>query len=199
MKTLQEICLEINDMTPSNAMYFGPQLIEEHIKYRANAFKLYDIYDKLEPYVTDKVKSFWKNKTENAVIEANGNLLLSCFIGVTVERTVAEVGIKGFADRWIKPSEYIEFATLINQAADANLIEFGIKVEPFEIPLAIISARRRIMLGFYCYTAKCLQQLRSYSNIFTNEGELPYLLRDIVFHEDGDFDYNTWRNKLWAQ
>lgn len=197
MKTLQEICVEINGMSPQEVETDGPKLLEHYVKQKISVLTLYNIYEKLEPYVNQKVKSFWKNKLGERYVPLNGSPLLLCSAGVTVERTVADLGITGETDRWVKETEYTAFANFINIAADAGLIEFGVAVEPCELPLAIISAGRRTMLLFYTYTTKSLQQLRSYSNLFTNEGELPVALGEIVFNASGKFDYQNWANNRW--
>jgi hypothetical protein len=202
MKTLAEICVEIKSLTYSDVVAVGSKLIEEYVEAVNNKLKVTEIYDKLEPYAGEKLKSFWKNKIEQPLVpfaaSSNGHLT-ACYVGFTVERTIAKLDKEGLTTDWVLPEEYQAFAELLNKAVDLDLIEHGVVIEPFTCALAVISPARRTMLCFYCFTSKSLQELHEYSNAFCNEGELPHIMEEIQFHPEEDFDYQDWIMKRYSK
>lgn len=162
--------------------------IVDFIEKERNKLTTIDITDRLELYVNDKVKSFWKEIKVGEGIEVDSNRdvitalgLKYCFMGMVVERSVAE-SFKEI-DEYVTEEEYQVFASFLNKAADLDLIEYGVLAfSPIKMGLAIISASRRTMLLFYSFSKKSSKELKEISNFFVNEGELPNMMQDIKFN-----------------
>lgn len=173
---LEDKVLEI--ITHARTNETAAELIAEYIdeNYQTKNLLSYDdITDKLEPYVNDKVKSFWKDKYE--ISEAGGNN--TAFMGMTVERTPSATPEQ--MKQGALAEEYQVFASFINQAADRGIIYGGVYLYPFKMELARISPSIRFMLIMYAKTKIPLIELRKISNLFISEGELPHRMEDIKF------------------
>lgn len=192
-----QVVKAIHKLSPHQLETVGVQMLENYAEQKANQLHTVDITKRLEPYVNGKLKEFWRHviPKDTLISSAVTGGLSTTYMGVTVERTVIELDSNGITDQWVLEHEYEGFANLLNKAADLGLIEFGLLLPPFSMAMAVISPSRRIMLFAYSFTRRTFKELRSYSNLFCNEGELAWKLNEIEFSDDGTFDYYYWVTK----
>lgn len=179
MKTSKEIANEINSMSPEDAETSGAKLIELYAANRSS-LKIIDLADRIEPFLSDKVKAFWKVPPPFASDDNFGcgkdeeGVPHICFMQLVCSKPIPRNLHSDEAVEVVTDADLKKFANFINMAADKGLIHSGALCPIGGLELAVVSPVKRTALYFYPVTTMLNADLIKMSKLFTMEGQLGY-------------------------
>ena len=132
------------------------------------------IEKEIEPFLSDKVKFFWKNIIEDQGKDEDDKLHACCLQNVVSKPILNFENIPDAYDE-----DYKNFAEMINKAADMNLIHTGVLSAPAKFQLSYVNMEARYILFFHPFTKIKNSKLIAISKLFTNEGALGDKAEDI--------------------
>jgi hypothetical protein len=150
-------------------------LLDEYARLKLSTERLQtiSIEKEIEPFLSDKVKGFWKNPLHDTGIDEDGKLH-SCYMQIVVTKSIKKLPIADEPANDVDDNDIRQFANFINRAAELDLIHTGALCMPFKLRLAVLSPSIRTILCFFPATTISNDKLNALSNLFTGEGELGY-------------------------